>query len=333
MVGAHLLYGLVLKGYKVRALRRPSSNLKQVEKIFSFYKGDYFQLFETIEWVEGDILDKEGLRGALNGIDQIYNAAALISFDPEDRDNMLYTNCEGTANLVDLALELRIPRFCHVSSIAAIGSPPEGIVATEDQPWRNSRDHSGYSESKYVSEMTVWRGILEGLDAVIVNPSIILGPWNWKSGSSVIFSRIRKGMKFYTKGGTGFVDVRDVTAAMVDLMADSNWETLKNQRYILNAENIAYRDLFDKVATELNVKPPDIHADNMLLNLAWRLSAFYKFITGIKPSITKDSARSAGKLSYYDGTKICHCTGFKYTPVDVTIHEIAQIFLKEVNKV
>ena len=185
----------------------------------------------------------------------------------------------------------------------------------------------------YLSEMIVWRGILEGLDAVIVNPSIILGTWNWKSGSSVIFSSIRNGMKFYTKGGTGFVDVRDVTAAMQELMAENNWEALKNQRYILNAENITYRDLFNKVATILNVKPPYIHAGSMLLRMAWRLSALYRFITGIKPSITRDSARSAGKLSYYDGTKICNCTSFSYTPVDVTIHEIAQIFLKEVNKV
>ncbi len=333
IVGAHLLYDLALKGIKVRALKRKESSLQLTEKIFSFYSRDHQLLLNTIEWVDGDILDKDGLRELLIGVDQIYHVAAIMSFDPRKGKEIIHTNCEGTANLVELAIELGIHRFCHVSSIAAVGSPPEGIEATEDHPWRNSRDHSAYSESKYLSEMEVWRGILQGLDAVIVNPSVIVAPGDWKSGSSILFSKVWHGMKFYTKGGTGFVDVRDVTSAMQRLMADDFWETVKNQRYILNAKNIPFREFFNQVADSLRVKRPNIFAGKISLQLAWRLSVLYRFLTGIKPSITKDTARSAAKLSWYDGSKICRAIGFKYTPIEISISDVSSLYLKDINRI
>jgi dihydroflavonol-4-reductase len=328
MVGAHLLYDLVSKGEKVRALRRPKSDIQRTEKIFSYYSTSYQSLMQNIEWVEGDLLDKDGLFEVLKGIDQIYHAAAIVSFDPKDRDIMIHNNYQGTANLADLALSLNISRFCYVSSIAAIGSPPEGIEANEDHPWRNM-DHSAYAESKYLSEMEVWRTILQGLDAVIVNPSIILGPGNWKTGSSSLFNRVWKGIKFYTKGVTGFVDVKDVTAAMLCLMDEKNWNNVKNQRYILNAENISFHQFLTKVAKALNRKAPKFYANETLLNLAWRFSAIKSFLTRTRPSITHETARSANKLSFYDGSKICRAIGFEYTPVEVSIDKISRIFLRD----
>ena len=333
IVGAHLLYDMALKGTKVRALKRRESCLQQTEKIFSFYSNDYQSLLDSIEWVDGNILDKDGLRELLIGIDQIFHVAAFMSFDPRKGSEIIHTNCDGTANLVELAVELGIHRFCHVSSIGALGSPPEGIEATEEHPWRNSRDHSAYSESKYLSEMEVWRGILQGLDAVIVNPSVIIAPGDWKSGSSILFSKVWRGMKFYTKGGTGFVDVRDVIRAIQHLMADDSWEIVKNQRYILNAKNIPFREFFNQVADCLGVKRPNIFAGKRLLQFAWRLSVLYRFLTGAKPFITKDTARSANKLSWYDGSKICTTIGFKYTPIEVSISEISNIFLKDTNRI
>ena len=329
MVGAHLLYDLVSKGEKVRALKRPGSSIQRTEKIFSYYSSEYQSLMQNIEWVDGDILEKESLRELLKGVDQIYHAAAMVSFDPYDRDIMIHNNCQGTANLVDLALSLQIPRFCHVSSIAAIGPPPEGIEANEDHPWRNNRDHSAYAESKYLSEMEVWRAIIQGLNAVIVNPSVIIGSDDWKSGSSILFYTVWKGLKFYTKGGTGFVDVRDVTTAMRHLMDDDIWEVVKNQRYILNAENIPFREFFGQIADCLNVKRPKYFSGDTLINLAWRLSVLKSLLTGTRPSITSETARSANRLSYFDGSKICRAVGFEYTPVEVSIRNTSQLFLKD----
>jgi dihydroflavonol-4-reductase len=331
MVGGHLLYDLAKRGEKVRALKRPKSNISRTEKIFAFYNSDYQPLLENIEWVEGDILDKERLQELLSGVNQIYHAAAMISFDPRERESMLDVNCQGTANLVDLALSLRIPKFCHVSSISAIGSPPEGIEACEDHPWRNNRGHSAYAESKYLAEMEVWRAILQGLDAVIVNPSVIIGPGDWKTGGAVFFPMVWKGMKFYTKGLTGFVDIVDVIAAMRQLMEDKEWNAVKNQRYILNAENIHFRDFFNRVAALLRVRPPKLFAGKTMLQLAWRLSAFKTFLTGIPPSITRETARSANRISYYDGSKISRSIGFEYTPLEVSICYISELFLKDFN--
>jgi dihydroflavonol-4-reductase len=331
MVGAHLLYELVSKGVKVRALKRPGSSTLRTEKIFSYYSSDYKSLMQNIEWADGDILEKDSLGELLTGVDQIYHIAAMISFDPKDSKAMIHNNVEGTINLVDLALSLQIPRFCHVSSVAAIGSPPEGVEANEEHPWRNSLEHSAYAESKYFSEMEVWRAILQGLNAVIVNPSVIVGPSDWKSGSSLLFSTVWKGLKFYTKGGTGFVDVRDVAKAMRLLMADNIWEDAKNQRYILNAENMPFRRFFNQIADCLQVKQPKFFAGNFQLNLAFRLSKIKSFLTGSSPLITRDTVRSANRISYYDGSKICRAIGFEYTPVEVSISNNSQLFLNDFN--
>ena len=329
LVGAHLLYDLVKTGEKVRALRRIGSSIRRTEKIFASYGSEYQSLMRNIEWVEGDIIDKEGLRDLLEGVDQIYHAAAMISFDPRDRDMMIFNNCTGTANLADLALSLHIPRFCYVSSIAALGTPPDGIEANEDHPWRNNRDHSAYAESKYLSEMEVWRACFQGLNTVIVNPSVIIGPGDWNSGSSVLFTKIWKGLKFYTKGGTGFVDVRDVSSAMQVLMKEEVWDQVKNNRYILNAGNVTYKDFFNQVAASLHVKAPGIKAGDFLLNSARRLSWVKSLLTGSAPSLTRETERSAKKLSYYDGSKICRTIGFEYRSLETSIRFISSLFLKD----
>jgi len=329
LVGAHLLYDLVSCGETVRALKRPGSSIQRTKNIFSFYSPDYELLMQKIEWVEGDMLEKDSLPKLLAGVDQIYHSAAMVSFYSGDRELMIRNNVEGTANLVDLALSLKISRFCHVSSISAIGLPPEDVEANEDHPWRSNRDHSAYAQSKYLSEMEVWRACFQGLDVVIVNPSVILGPDNWNSGSSVMFKTVWKGLRFYTKGGTGFVDVRDVTAAMQHLMQDDTWEIVKNQRYILNAGNVPYREIFNQIADALHVKRPKFSVGKTLLKLACPLAALSGFFKGSRPAITREMIRSAIKLSYYDGAKICRATGFVYTPIRTTIQNISGLFLKD----
>ena len=329
MVGAHLLYDLAKRGDKVRALKRPGSNIQRTEKIFACYNSEYKRLMQNIEWVDGDILEKESLRELLADVSQIYHVAAMISFDPRDRETMIQNNCEGTANLADLALTLKIPRFCHVSSIASIGVPPEGIEANEKHPWYNNVNHSAYAESKYLSEMEVWRAIYQGLNAVIVNPSLIIGPGDWKSGSSILFNVVRNGLRFYTRGGTGFVDVRDVTKAMQFLMEEKVWDGVKNQRYILNSENISFRRFFDHIADNLQVNRPKFFAGKTFLNIAWRVSLLKSFLTGKRPSFTRETARSANNLSFYDGSKICQAVGFKYIPVEVSIRDTSGFFLKD----
>jgi nucleoside-diphosphate-sugar epimerase len=329
MVGAHLLLDLTRSGVKVRALKRKNSDLTTAEKIFSWYTENSKELFKEIEWMEGDLLDPLSLKNAMEGADYVIHAAAKVSFLPSDRMSMLHENVEGTANLVDAALAQKVKRFCHVSSIAALGDHDSGVPVNEAFSWKNDRQRSAYSESKFQSEMEVWRGVEEGLECVIVNPSVILGPGKWNSGSPRLFQTVAKGMKFYTTGSTGFVDVRDVSRVLVTLTQSEDWDRIKNQRYVLSAENIPYRDLFEMIAVALNQPKATIRANRFLLQLGWRASKLTSLFTGKEPALTRDTARSAGKVSLYDGSKIASVIDFEYTPIEATIRDIGNFFLSE----
>lgn len=329
MLGAHLLLDLTKSGANVRALKRKNSDLPAVKKIFSWYTTDSERLFSLIEWVDADLLDRSSLRDALDGIDTIVHAAAKVSFDPRGREILLRDNIEGTANLVDLAIEMKIVRFCHVSSIAALGGQESGIPVNEDLSWKNEKERSAYSESKFQSEMEVWRGVQEGLACVIVNPSIILGPGKWNSGSPRLFQTVWKGMKFYTSGSNGFVDVRDVSHAITGLLETKEWDAVKNQRYVLSAENLSYREIFDQIAVALNRQRPTFQVNRFILQLGWRASLLAALITGKEPALTRDTARSAENNSVYDGTKIIRTIDFSYTPISKTIEDIGRIFVAE----
>lgn len=329
LVGAHLLYELTNSGLRVKALRRQHSNTEWVKKIFSYYSAEVDQLFSQIDWVEGDILDYLSLEEALKGTTSIYHCAAIVSFHGDDNDMMLNNNVKGTGNLIDAAIQNGVKRFCHVSSIAALGKTQDGSVITEDTYWTPSKRKSGYSLSKFFSEMEVWRGIEEGLDAVIVNPSIIMGPGNWDIGSPKLFQSIWKGLNYYTKGITGFVDVRDVVKAMILLMKDDQFEQVKNQRFILNAGNLSYQEFFNKIADGLNKPRPRSFASDLKLHIAWRMAKAGSFFTGKRPIITRDAVSGSNQKNNYSGEKITRTIGFVYLPLDQSITDIAEIFLKD----
>lgn len=329
LVGAHLLYELTRSGQKVKALRRVESNTDWVMKIFSYYTSDPEHLFSQIEWVHGDILDYGSLEEALAGISTIYHCAAKVSFHGDDQDMMLNNNVKGTGNLIDAAIFNGVKRFCHVSSIAALGKTQDGSEINEETYWTPSKRKSGYSLSKFFSEMEVWRGIEEGLDAVIVNPSIIIGPGNWDIGSPKLFQSIWKGLNYYTRGITGFVDVRDVVKAMILLTTNEYFEELKNQRFILNAGNLSYQELFNQIADALHKPRPRSFASDIKLHIAWRMAKAGSFFTGKPPLITRDAVSGTNQKNHYSGDKIVRTTGFDYRSLDKSISDIAEIFLSD----
>ncbi|HKJ43130.1 MAG TPA: NAD-dependent epimerase/dehydratase family protein [Sunxiuqinia sp.] len=329
LLGSHLLYDLLSSGKQVRAMKRSTSNLKWVRKVFSYYTDQPDELFSKIEWVEGDILDYHSLENLLEGVTEIYHSAAIVSFHASDRDSMLNSNVKGTANLINAALHNQVKKFCHVSSIAALGKTHDGSEINEETYWTPSKRKSGYSLSKFFSEMEVWRGIEEGLEAVIVNPSIILGPGNWDIGSPKLFQAIGKGLKYYTKGETGFVDVRDVTQAMILLMDESNFENTKNQRFILNAGNLIYQDFFNKIADALQKPRPKTFASDLILQMAWRAARLASFFSGKRPTITREAISNSNKVNRFNGEKIKTTVDFQYRDLDETISDIAILFQKD----
>ncbi|VAW20398.1 Dihydroflavonol-4-reductase [hydrothermal vent metagenome] len=327
LVGAHLLYELLTAGEKVKALKRETSDLGHVRKVFSYYTSRADELFEQVEWAEGDILDYFGIEDLLKGIDSVYHCAAMVSFNPGQHKKIIANNVEGTANLVNASLENGVKKFCHVSSVAALGRLKNGFLVDEEIRWAPSKRISGYSGSKFFSEMEVWRGIEEGLDAVIVNPSIILGPGDWDSGSSRFFHEIWRGLKFYTRGETGFVDVKDVVKAMVLLMQADNFRKCRNQRYLLNSENLSYQGLFFQIADALGRPRPKYLASDIMLGIAWRAMALWQFVAGNPPTITRETASGANAINRFNGSKITKCLDFNYTNISSTIRQTA-MYLK-----
>jgi len=329
LVGSHLLYQLLSSGQEVKALKRKTSDLQQVKKVFSYYSENGEKLFRQIEWLDGDILDYYGLEKLLKGVGEVFHCAAIVSFNPKERSLMIRNNVDGTANLVNAALENGVKKFCHVSSVAALGKAENGYLVNEKTNWVPVKRISGYSESKFFSETEVWRGIEEGLDAVIVNPSIVLGPGNWNSGSSQIFKTVWDGMKFYTRGITGYVDVNDVVQAIVKLMGDETFHKYKNQRFLLNADNLSYQNVFSQIAEALGQPQPKYYASPFLLAFVWRAAAFYGWISGNPSAITRETASSSASVRKFDGSKITSELNFEYKPVSESIKQTSAFLKKD----
>ena len=325
IVGSHLLYRICSSGKKVRALKRETSSLRIIQKTFSYYTPNAAALLNSIEWVTGDVTDIYSLYEAMEGVEQVYHTAAIVSFHASDKNQMMNVNVDGTANVVNACITKGVKKLCHVSSIATLGRADNDGLTDEETHWKSSKRNSSYSKSKYGAEREVWRGMAEGLASVIVNPSVIIGPGNWNSGSCQIFQQSWNGLKFYTDGVNGYVDVNDVAKAMVMLMESD----ITNSRFILSSENIDYRTFFSWVADGLCKKKPNIKATAFLSQLAWRAEKLKSQMIHSKPLITKETARTAFQKFYYSNEKIKQALGFEFMPMKDSIKQCCEFFLKD----
>ncbi len=325
LLGSHLLFDLVSAGRPVRAIKRKTSNTDTVKKVFSYYSDTADELFGKIQWVDADILDFQSMDDALEGIDDVYHAGAVVSFYPNDHKAMLRTNTEGTANLVNLCIDRKIRKFCYVSSVAVLGRAVNDGISDETTWWQPSNKNSVYGQSKYGAEREVWRGMEEGLNAFIVNPSVILGPGFWDGGNSGLFSLVWKGLKYYTRGINGYVDVRDVSRAMILLMESD----ISKERFIVSSENCSYQQLFEYMAKYLGKPAPSINVPPALTGLAWRVEAVRSFIMRSKPEVTREMATTTAQVYTYSNEKLRKALGFEFKPIEQSIKEISEIFLKD----
>ncbi len=319
-IGAYLLHYLVSKDEKnIRALRRQSSPLDLVESIYN-----------QVEWVEGDILDPTSLEDAMQGIDKIYHCAAIVSFNQNDAAYMMRVNQEGTANVVNIALEKKVEKLVYVSSIAAIGRRKNETTINEKSKWSSDKSNTPYGISKHLAEMEVYRGMAEGLNAAIVNPSNVLGSGFWKGRATTgqFFFKMWRGLPFYPAGGTGFVDVRDVVRFMHLLMESD----ITSERYILNGDNLPFLTIFENIAKSLSVRIPFIKVSPLIREVAWRSSWLLSKFTGKPPFITKQTARYSARNYFYENGKSLEQFSFLYTPIEQTIKETGNQFLESVTK-
>jgi dihydroflavonol-4-reductase len=311
-LGAELAHQLTSQGLQVRALKRETGIIPDL------LKGNL-----NLEWFTADINEPATLEEAFAGITQVYHCAAVVSFDPKDKAKMIHVNIEGTSNVVNLCVEYRA-RLLHVSSVAALGEPKKDQEITEDDYWEYSPHVHTYAISKYEGEMEVWRGISEGLNAVIVNPSVIIGANAGYQGSGALFKLVQEGLSFYTNGSTGLVDVTDVAKCMIQLMNS----TLEAERYTISAANLSFKEMFGQIAEGFGKRPPSREAKPWMLGIAWRAARLASFFTGRSFGITSDTVRSSTSYSYYSNKKIKDTIGITFKPLDESIREVCAALQK-----
>lgn len=311
-VGATLIRQLIAEGRHVRATKRAYSKIPaDLERI------------PQIEWVNADMNNFFELEDAFDDIKQAYHCAAHISFNSSDKKRMMKVNVEGTAHFVNLCIENQV-RLLYVSSIAAIGQPKiKGTPATEKDHWIYDGTQHAYSISKYEAEMEVWRGMEEGLNAVIINPSLIIGWQAGLEGSGAIFSLVDKGLSYYTRGSVGIVDVEDVARLAIFLMEGKG---IQGKRFIINNCDLSYQDFLGKIAHYFGKKAPNKEAKPWMLGLAWRAAALLAYVRGSQPKLTKDTVAASLKRQAFSNAAIIRETGYQFKPLDKTIKEIASHF-------
>ena len=319
LVGVHLLYTLIDNNEEVRAIYRKTSDLNAVKKVFSYYTSDVDRLFNKIDWQLADITDVLSLEVVFKNVDYVYHCAAYISFNPRHFKTLKKVNVEGTANVVNLCISEKVIKICYISSVASLGKTENESLITEECEFNPNDRNSVYSITKHQAEMEVWRGSQEGLEVVIVQPGVIIGEGIWSSASGGIFRTIAKGLKFYTPGGIGIVDVKDVVKVMIYLTKSK----LKNQAYILVGENILYKKLLTKISNKLHRKAPKLLISKTLMlsfaNFDWVLNKLFK----TRRKLLKSTVRNLFKRSFYDSSKITTTMNFNFRDLDKTIERVA----------
>lgn len=318
LVGAHILLHLIENGETVRAIYRNLSSVEKTKSLFSLYKKE--SLFENIQWIQADITDTPSLEIAFEDIDYVYHCAALISFDPKDEELIRKINIEGTANIVNFCIAKNIKKLCFVSSIAALGdiAPHEKII-TEATEWNPEKPHSDYAISKYGAEMEIWRGQQEGLNSIIVNPGVIIGPGFREQGSGKIFAEVANGLRFYTLGTTGFVAVTDVVRIAFQLMKSD----IANERFTLIADNIIFREIIDTIAGSLKTKKPSFHANPFFMEVCWRIDWILSTVLMQKRKLTRATAKASFSKNLYSNEKIKTALKTDFTDIKAYIQEIS----------
>lgn len=305
--------------------------LKQGKQVIAIYNNTALKQYDgtALQQVQCDILDVIALEDVMTNITQVYHCAGLVSFERSAAHRLYKVNVEGTANVVNAALHAGVKKMVHVSSVAALGRIREGEAIHEKMIWTPETSNSKYGESKYLGEMEVWRGIAEGMEAVIVNPSIILGAGDWDNGSTAIFKSVYKEFPWYTHGTTGFVDVRDVVSIMIALME----APVTAERFIVSADNASYRQLFDMIADAFKKKRPYKKVTPFLAKLVCYIEAAKSSLTGKKPLLTKETALTAQAKVVFDNSKLLRfLPAFSYLPLQQTITDTCNLLQQKVNK-
>ena len=307
-IGSRLLLNLTKnKAYKVRAIYRNTQSLEKIRQLFVKHSDSGTAQFDTIEWIQADLSNIPALEKAFEGVTFVFHCAGLISFQPQDFDKLIEVNVQGTANIVNLSIDFGVKKLCYVSSVATLSTLPHTPI-DEENDWNNEDNNTDYAISKHGAEMEVWRGSQEGLPVVIVNPSVVLGGDFADRGSGLLYKKVADGLRYYPAGATGFVGVDDVVRAMVQLQ----FSEVAGERFVLNAENLTYKAVLERIAKQLGVKAPTKCVLHQMLRFLARLDGVLSFLHLKKRTLTLASADALGTVTTYNGEKIKKYIDFNY---------------------
>ena len=307
-IGSRLLLNLTKnKAYKVRAIYRNTQSLEKIRQLFVKHSDSSAAQFDTIEWIQADLSNIPALEKAFEGVTFVFHCAGLISFQPQDFDKLIEVNVQGTANIVNLSIDFGVKKLCYVSSVATLSTLPHTPI-DEENDWNNEDNNTDYAISKHGAEMEVWRGSQEGLPVVIVNPSVVLGGDFTDRGSGLLYKKVADGLRYYPAGATGFVGVDDVVRAMVQLQ----FSEVAGERFVLNAENLTYKAVLERIAKQLGVKAPTKCVSHQMLRFLARLDGVLSFLHLKKRTLTLASADALGTVTTYNGEKIKKYIDFNY---------------------
>lgn len=314
-IGSYIIKNLIEKGYPVRAIRRSSQ--------LPFYIST--EIMNKVEWFDGDVLDLLSLDDAMKGIDGIIHSAAIVSFSKKEREKMYRVNVEGTANVVNMALDHGVKRFLHVSSVAALGRTTTSEKVTEQKKWDENKHTTHYAITKHHSEMQVWRAFAEGLEGLIINPSTVVGYGNWHQSSCTLFKNAYRQFPWYTKGINGFVGVEDVAEATVQLFLSG----IDQKKFIVNADNWSFQQLFNTMADNFHKKRPTKEATPLMGEIAWRIEKWKENFTGRKALLTKETAKVAHSKTSFDNSALLQTLpNFRFTPLQSVIEKACKNYLQ-----
>ena len=325
LVGSHLLYHLLKSEAhdQLRAIYRSEESKNKCKKVFSFYGAE--KLYSCIEWVKADITDYISLEKCFEGVSHVYHAAAIVSFDERLEKQLLEVNIEGTKNMVNLCLQRGIEKMIYISSVAALGEYRDGSCSDEIANWQNDKNKSTYAISKFYAENEVWRGAAEGLSVGIINPSTILGYGNWNDSSLILIKKVAEGLKFYPPGTNGFVGVKDVVAAAIQLMKSD----VSGERYLVSAENLSFKVVFELIAKEFNRRPPSIVVSRKMANLLLLIDRLRSFLFRLPRLLPASNLETIFKQRCFSADKFKKDFDYQFEPIASVIKELAPAFKSE----
>ncbi|REC47106.1 NAD-dependent epimerase [Chryseobacterium pennipullorum] len=322
MLGRVVMLELLNRGKKVRAIKRPSSNLKEVRKSFEYYSSENTILFNQIEWIDADLFDKKGLREAILGVEEVYHCAAKVSYDQTDYEEVNKVNIEGTENILEISKQLYVKKFLYVSSSLIFTTEKEKMIG-ENAAFIDGKKNTIYAASKYKADKAVCLASAAGLNTIIINPGMIIGSGNWEKSSGELL-KIFMNAPYTFSGGCGCVDVRDVAKIAVELM-DQN---VFGERFLIVSENRKYKELSDLIKKMLGkrkswVLPQFFLSIGRLLNIISRGS-----LPGLR-MLTRPNIEFLTSFQRISNDKVVRMLNYHFITVEQSILFHINNFLNE----